>query len=125
MSAAGVPPGATPLQQLRACVAIIHSGVATDRGNADRQAADRWLRAFQRTHDAWAVAHQLLEDPAASVRELFTAAMTLHSKVSRDFGDLNAQAVGVLRQTLLKHIARLSNVRPTPCARLDAHAACP
>lgn len=100
--------GSSPTEQLRSCVHIIHN---PRESNERRQGATKWLRDFQRQGAAWAVAHQLLEDPASSTQELFTAAMTLHHKICRDFGDLNTQAVVVLRDTLIKHINRVSKVR--------------
>ena len=97
--------------EVKRAVATAYAQASTSESNVQRQAAEEWLRRFQVRPEAWSIAHQLLEDAASSPHELFTAATTLHTKISRDFGELNEAAVTVLRATLMKHIMRLSSVR--------------
>lgn len=111
---ASVLSGPVTLPLVRNAVAAAYAQASAGEGsNPKRKMAEEWLRSFQRRPEAWSIAHQLLEDKNATPHELFTAAGTLHTKVSRDFRELNADAIAVLRSTLMKHVVRLAQVGHT------------
>lgn len=93
-----------------------------------RKALDRWLEAYQRRPEAWGMADQFLtadavaaaagaagapappNAPTPEQQQQLTlfAAITMHHKVRYDFLDLPPASHPSLRDTLLRHIARLA-----------------
>lgn len=83
-----------------------------------RRKLDRWLEAYQNRPEAWGMADQFLtvdlasgaSSPTAEHQQLMLfAAMTMHRKIRYDFLELPPTSLPSLRETLLRHIARLVN----------------
>lgn len=83
-----------------------------------RRKLDRWLEKYQNRPEAWAMADRFLSAdlaagaaaPTAEHQQLMLfAAMTMHHKIRYDFLELPQESLSSLRETLLRHVARLVN----------------
>jgi Exportin 1-like protein len=78
-----------------------------------RASADQFLQRFQTTQQAWAISDALLsENPfegSEAYQRVFFGAITMHNKIRYDFKDVPDSLIPNLRDTLLKHIARLND----------------
>ncbi|KAL3676845.1 hypothetical protein R1sor_026793 [Riccia sorocarpa] len=66
-----------------------------------RTAANQWLEQFQQTMEAWQVSDSVLHDPSSSLEALYFCALTIRTKVQRDYEDLPPSAPLSLRNSLL------------------------
>ncbi|KAI8642121.1 armadillo-type protein [Parasitella parasitica] len=83
-------------------------------GTTNRQAnreANRWLEAFQKKPEAWAVANSLMKLPEIenNVGARLFAAQTLKQKITYDLRDLRTEARVELRDSLLELLWQSSN----------------
>lgn len=68
---------------------------------AQKRDATNFLEAFQKTPEAWEVAHQLLADGTVALEYRMFAAQTLRSKATYDLQQLPATALPRLRDSML------------------------
>eukprot|EP01029_Cantina_marsupialis_P017429 TRINITY_DN391_c0_g1_i2.p1 TRINITY_DN391_c0_g1~~TRINITY_DN391_c0_g1_i2.p1 ORF type:complete len:979 (+),score=265.76 TRINITY_DN391_c0_g1_i2:106-3042(+) len=77
----------------------------------ERDAADKWLKAFQRSNEAWALGLELLtssgEDLAQTTQMRYIAAQTLHQKIRYDFRELSDSSVPLTAETLLTTLVNI------------------
>jgi transportin-3 len=122
----GAPSVTVPLDDARRIILAFYSpSIGADL----RRRLDRWLEKYQTRPEAWAMADKFLTAdldatsptsgaattapggaPTAEQQQLMLfAAITMHHKIRYDFLDLPAESIPSLRDTLLRHIARLVN----------------
>lgn len=125
------PSVSVPLDDARRIILAFYSpSIGADL----RRRLDRWLEKYQTRPEAWAMADKFLTAdldatsptgaaattsgnsggaPTAEQQQLMLfAAITMHHKIRYDFLDLPAESIPSLRDTLLRHIARLVNRGP-------------
>lgn len=67
-----------------------------------KKEATNYLESFQKTPDAWQVAHQILSDPGAPAESRMFASQTLRSKATYDLLQLSAESLLQLRGSMLE-----------------------
>ena len=73
---------------------------------SETAAANKWLVEFESSSNAWVIADHLLQEDNQSFR--FFGARILHSKIRRDFRQLDRQSSTSLMESLVGHIIRLA-----------------
>ena len=78
----------------------------TDDDPNRKHEADKWLREYRFTEEAWLAADQLLQLESSPEYALFFAAQTLHTKIQTSFSTLPQSSWDSLRSSLIFHITR-------------------
>eukprot|EP00598_Pedospumella_elongata_P005229 CAMPEP_0184979480 /NCGR_PEP_ID=MMETSP1098-20130426/9762_1 /TAXON_ID=89044 /ORGANISM="Spumella elongata, Strain CCAP 955/1" /LENGTH=1016 /DNA_ID=CAMNT_0027502801 /DNA_START=13 /DNA_END=3063 /DNA_ORIENTATION=+ len=91
--------GPSLIDQTKAAIAAMSNPAETARAN-------EWLVEFERSAAAWEVADALVREENGSCR--FFGAKFLYSKVQKQYIQLDPSNVGMLTQSLVQHILRIS-----------------
>lgn len=86
------------MDHVKQALGVMYSASALQQ---QKKEATHFLEAFQKTPEAWQVAHELLSDPASPLEFRMFAAQTLRSKATYDLLQLPHDAVVQLRQSML------------------------
>lgn len=86
------------MDHVKQALGVMYSASALQQ---QKKEATHFLEAFQKTPEAWQVAHELLSDPASPLEFRMFAAQTLRSKATYDLLQLPHEAVVQLRQSML------------------------